>query len=277
MAPLIHGLALEPNKPSQGGEAEIRDILSSTEGDLTHVVCPARHVAPTHHLPELDEQYYVLAGEGEIWRATEEREAVTALRPGRWVKMPAGMRFQYRANRGSSLVFLLVVLPSWRTELFSTVADGLWRPGVDDDVPPTEEADLVDGWMSGDLHYVRDDVAPNGSEIRLLGSHEKKGSLAHCTLRAGACSVPVRHRTVHEIWYVTEGHGELWRTSPNADESVVLLWPGVGVDIPTGTSFQFRATGAGPLGLVVLTMPSWPGRSEAIPEPVGRWNLATGG
>lgn len=87
---------------SPGGGAEIRHILSSPPGDLTHAVCPAGHVSPTHQLPELDEAYFILAGEGEIWRGTDERSAVTRLRPGRWVQMPAGMRFQFRARRGAT-------------------------------------------------------------------------------------------------------------------------------------------------------------------------------
>jgi mannose-6-phosphate isomerase-like protein (cupin superfamily) len=222
----------------------------------------------------MEEQYFVLAGQGEIWRATDEREAVTALRPGRWVQLPAGMRFQYRANFGTSLVFLVVVLPSWRADLFHTIPDGRWPPGVDDETPPTRADELVDGWMSGDLPDVPDYLAPDGSEIRLLGSLVK-GNLTHCTLRGGTCSAPVRHRTVHEIWYVLEGHGELWRKLPDGQEEVVSLWPGIGVEIPTHTSFQFRATGADALRMILLTMPRWPGSTEAVLERVGRWPAST--
>ena len=79
----LHLIAAEPDAVSPGGGAEVRHILSSPLGDLTHAVCRAGHVPPTHYLPELDEAYYVLAGEGEIWRTTDERTAVIALRPGR--------------------------------------------------------------------------------------------------------------------------------------------------------------------------------------------------
>ena len=252
----IHLISADPDAVSPGGGAEIRHIVSSPLGDLTHAVCPSGHVAPTHHLPELDEEYYVLAGEGEIWRATDEREAVTALRPGRWVQMPAGVRFQYRANRGSSLVFLVVVLPGWAPELFHTVPDGLWSATAHDQAPPTPEADLVDGWMSGDLPGPFDDSASESLEIRRLGGF-KRGSLAHCTLHAGTSSKPVSDSTVHEIWYVTEGHGELWRAD-DGEVTTALLWPGIGFDIPADTSFQLRATGVGALGAVRLRMPTIP-------------------
>jgi mannose-6-phosphate isomerase-like protein (cupin superfamily) len=267
-----HALSADPDAVSPDGSADIRYLLKSPQGDVTHAVCRTGQVAPTHHLPELDEAYYVLAGEGEIWRATPSREAVTSLRPGRWVQMPAGMKFQYRANKGSSLVLLVMVLPSWRPELFHTVPGGRWPAEASEPAPPIPESDLVDDWMAGDMHHGYDDLAPDGSEIRNLACFDK-GSLSHCTLASGVVSAPVRHRTIHEIWYVLEGHGELWRSSAEAGEKVELLWPGVAVDIPLGTSFQFRATGLDPLRMVLLTMPRWTGADEAIPVPQGYWSF----
>jgi mannose-6-phosphate isomerase-like protein (cupin superfamily) len=273
---IITSLSAAPDSVSPDGGAEIRHILASQGGDLTHAVCHAGNTSGTHHLPELDEGYFVLSGRGEIWRATDEREAVTALRPGRWVAMPGGMRFQYRANAGSSLVFLVVVLPSWREELFHVVEGGRWKPGATADEPATEESQLDDTWLVHDLAYAPDYFAPDGSEIRLLGSFDK-GGLAHCTLHPGSASSPVRHQTVHEIWFVTAGHGELWRSSPDGQEEVVALWPGIGLDITTGTAFQFRATGAEALGIAILTMPRWPGPSEAQPVRNGPWNVEENG
>jgi mannose-6-phosphate isomerase-like protein (cupin superfamily) len=264
-----HGLSDEPDARSPGGGADIRHLVQLPQGDLTHATCPPGGVSPVHELPELFEAYYVLAGRGEIWRKTTDREGVTALRPGRWVHLPPGTQFQFRADAEAALVFLVVVLPSWREELFHLVDGGPW-PVDGPAAPPTGPDRLVDGWLSGDLAVEMDDVAPDGSEIRLLGGTDQ-GSLAHCTLHAGHCSVPVEHRTIHEIWFVVEGFGELWRRTPSAIETVAPLWPGTSVDIPPRTAFQFRSTGAGPLRLVLLTMPRWPGPGEAVPATPGRW------
>ena len=267
---LVHALSREPDSVSPDGGAEIRHILQSPRGDLTHAVCAAGTTSATHHLPELDEAYYVLAGTGEIWRTTEQREAVTALKPGRWVGMPAGTRFQYRANQGCHVVFLVTVMPSWRPDLFHTVKDGRWTPGADRTEPPTQLSELDDTWLTQDLHHAPDYLAPDTSEIRLLGSFPN-GGLAECALHPGCTSSPVRHRSVHEIWFVTGGHGELWRNSPDGTESVDLLWPGLGVNIVVGTAFQFRTTGADTLRIVMLTMPQWPGPSEAVSVSGGPW------
>jgi mannose-6-phosphate isomerase-like protein (cupin superfamily) len=269
----VHSLPASPDDVSPDGGAEIRHLLVSPRGDLTHAVCLEGSTSGVHHLPELDEGYFVLSGEGEIWRQTDERDGVTALRPGRWVAMPAGMRFQYRANLGSNVVFLVVVLPSWRKDLFHIVDGGRWQPGTAGSESPTDDADRDDNWLATDLPSDPDYLAPDGSEIRLLGSFER-GGLAHGALPPACTSSPVRHRTVHEIWFVLAGYGELWRSASTGEEAVVSLWPGVGVEITTGTAFQFRTTGAEALQLAILTMPQWPGPSEAIPTDGGAWKAA---
>ena len=82
-----HMISLTPDANSPDGSAEIGNLLSSPQGDLTHAVCPAGAVSSVHELPELYEAYYILAVRGEIWRQTADREGVTTLRPGRWVEM----------------------------------------------------------------------------------------------------------------------------------------------------------------------------------------------
>jgi mannose-6-phosphate isomerase-like protein (cupin superfamily) len=74
---------------------------------------------------------------------------------------------------------------------------------------------------------------------------------------------------VEEVWYFIAGRGELWRRNETGEE-VVEVMPGVGVTIPVGTAFQFRALEETDLVFVITTMPPWPGPNEA--EPVeGRW------
>ena len=106
------------------------------------------------------------------------------------------------------------------------------------------------------------EIAPDGSEIKpLLGLG--RGSLAHCTLPEGRISKSVYHRTIEEIWYCLEGRGKIWRQKGKS-EAVVDVGPGVSLSIPTGTHFQFRNTGSGPLRFVIATMPPWPGSDEAV-------------
>jgi len=86
-----------------------------------------------------------------------------------------------------------------------------------------------------------DTLSPDTSEVRILAD-VRHASMVHCTLRPGAVSAAVRHRTVEELWYFLAGTGELWRRSHGTGaEEVVRVAAGVSISLPIGTEFQFRA------------------------------------
>ena len=113
-----------------------------------------------------------------------------------------------------------------------------------------------------------DAIAPDGSEVRLLGSLPQ-GSMAAFRLSLSAVSKAVAHRTVEEIWYFTAGYGRMWRKLGDREE-VTEVAPGVSITIPKGTQFQFRCDGREALEAVAVTMPPWPGAEEAYPV-TGIW------
>jgi len=104
--------------------------------------------------------------------------------------------------------------------------------------------------------------SPLGSHIRFLmdGTH---GNMIHATVPPGMVGRACKFRTVDEYWYVLSGDGEIWRRSPDGGESVTRLVPGVCIDIPLGTAFQYRCSGSVPLVCTVMAMPPWPGDGEA--------------
>ena len=104
-----------------------------------------------------------------------------------------------------------------------------------------------------------DAIAPDGSEIYYRVLDASRASLVEVVLRPGRKSRPVRHRTVEEIWYFLGGSGKVW-----LDGGVREVQPGSTVVIPTGSAFQFEATGDEPLRFLCYTSPPWPGDDEAI-------------
>lgn len=106
-----------------------------------------------------------------------------------------------------------------------------------------------------------DDTAPDGSEVRILAQLQSCG-MAEFRLSAGKVSRTTEHRTVEEIWYVVSGAGEMWRAQQGREEAVHLS-PGLSLTIPVGTQFQFRAGDGGPLIVIGVTIPRWPGPEEA--------------
>jgi mannose-6-phosphate isomerase-like protein (cupin superfamily) len=113
-----------------------------------------------------------------------------------------------------------------------------------------------------------DAIAPDGSEVRLLGA-SARGSMAAFRLAPGAVSRAVAHRTVEEIWCFIKGQGRMWRRRGEAEE-VTEVARGVSITIPTGVHFQFRCDGSEPLEAVAVTIPPWPGADEAYPV-AGKW------
>ena len=113
-----------------------------------------------------------------------------------------------------------------------------------------------------------DVVAPDGSHVRILLGLGG-GGMAHFELAPGETSVPVAHQTVEEIWFFLSGRGEMWRKLDER-EDVVPVDPGVCITIPLGTLFQFRSFGSEPLSALGVTMPPWPGESEAY-RVKGKW------
>jgi mannose-6-phosphate isomerase-like protein (cupin superfamily) len=118
----------------------------------------------------------------------------------------------------------------------------------------------------------RDDVAPDGSEVRVL-CRVDAGSTAEFSLEPGLTSRAVVHRTIEEVWYVLEGSGEMWRSRGDQAETTTLT-PGTSLTVPVGTAFQFRSSGAAPLRILGVTIPPWPGGDESSYVD-GPWDAST--
>ena len=101
----------------------------------------------------------------------------------------------------------------------------------------------------------------------------KIGSITHPLKTLNTSLAPhettVRHRTVEELWYFLTGRGEMWRMLGD-QKDVILVDPGVCINIPVGTHFQFRSFGYEPLVALGVTMPPWPGEGEAF-QVEGEW------
>jgi mannose-6-phosphate isomerase-like protein (cupin superfamily) len=120
----------------------------------------------------------------------------------------------------------------------------------------------VDAFTTACLSREPDATAPDGADVRVL-LRLAGGSMAHFELAAGKISRAVTHRTVEEIWFVVGGRGEMWRKQDGREE-IVAMEPGVCLTIPRGTHFQYRASADASIAAIAITMPPWPGESEAM-------------
>ena len=75
-----------------------------------------------------------------------------------------------------------------------------------------------------------DAIAPDGSEVRILAT-TARGSMAEFLLPPGQISIAVAHHTVEEVWFFTQGQGQLWRKNEKAEE-IVQIRLGLSISIP---------------------------------------------
>jgi mannose-6-phosphate isomerase-like protein (cupin superfamily) len=69
------------------------------------------------------------------------------------------------------------------------------------------------------LSVDKDDVAPDGSDVRVLLELER-GGMAHFELAPGKVAKAVTHKTVEEIWFFLNGRGEMWRKQGKREEVI---------------------------------------------------------
>jgi mannose-6-phosphate isomerase-like protein (cupin superfamily) len=251
-----------PHYTWPSGVSEIRLLPSLAEGELAHATASPESVSAAAVLTSIAEFFYVLEGQGELWRKQGDVEQVVELSPQHCYSIPAGVEFQYRVGP-EPLRFIVCSAPRWQREKWQEASTAYWPDAAvlaaTADDPP---------WRSVALPAKMDRLAPDGSEIRFLLEVDA-GGLAHCTLPAGRFSQAVRHRTVQEVWYILAGVGELWRSEGGDEAEIVRLHPGRGLTIPPSASFQFRAMAPEGLQILIGTFPRWPeGEEEAVPvEP----------
>ncbi len=106
-----------------------------------------------------------------------------------------------------------------------------------------------------------DAKSPAGADIRFI-MDGPTGNLIHSTVPPGQINRATIHATVGEFWHVLQGEGEIWRRDAD-EERITRLAPGVSIDIPVGTAFQYRNTGDQDLTFLCVSMPPWPGDHEA--------------
>ena len=112
-----------------------------------------------------------------------------------------------------------------------------------------------------ELPETPDAKSPAGADIRFI-MDGPTGNMIHSTLPRGQINRATRHKTVSEFWHVLEGRGQIWRSDGDAEVTVDLV-PGVSIDIPVGTAFQYRSDAHFPLKFICISMPPWPGDEEA--------------
>jgi mannose-6-phosphate isomerase-like protein (cupin superfamily) len=106
--------------------SEIRLLPDMNGGGLCHCTLPAGKTSSAVRHKTVEEIWYVLSGEGEIWRKFNDWQEVTPLCHGVALTLPPGTHFQFRTAGHESLCILIVTMPPWPGSDEAVPVTGLW-------------------------------------------------------------------------------------------------------------------------------------------------------
>lgn len=102
--------------------SEVRVLVSVAAGSMAHFRLQPGQVSKAVRHRTVEEVWYVVAGEGHMWRRREDGiEEITVLTVGTALTIPVGTSFQFRAGPDDLLDIVGVTMPPW--------------PGADEAVP----------------------------------------------------------------------------------------------------------------------------------------------
>lgn len=122
-------LPAKPDAKSPAG-ADIRFIMNGTTGNMIHSTVPPGQINRATIHKTVSEFWYVLEGEGEIWRNDGQEARVTALVAGVSIDIPVGTAFQYRNVGTAPLKFICISMPPWPGDDEASHLDGAWMPTI---------------------------------------------------------------------------------------------------------------------------------------------------
>lgn len=106
--------------------SEIRLLLTMRGGGLAHCTLPAgKTTSPKVHR-QVEEIWYIIEGQGEVWRKNAEAEVSVRVQPGTCLTIPPGTAFQFRNTGTLPLCIVIATIPPWPGPQEAQDAVGAW-------------------------------------------------------------------------------------------------------------------------------------------------------
>jgi mannose-6-phosphate isomerase-like protein (cupin superfamily) len=107
--------------------SEIRLLTDMKGGGLAHCLLPpgATSVPVLHR--HVDEMWYRISGQGDVWRRHESAEEAIQVRSGVALTVPTDTAFQFRNTGEEPLCFVIATMPPWPGESEAEKAKGKWE------------------------------------------------------------------------------------------------------------------------------------------------------
>lgn len=110
--------------------ADIRFLMDGPTGNMIHSTVPAGQINRATRHKSVSEFWFVLEGQGQIWRSDGENASTVDLVAGVSIDIPAGTAFQYRCDGVSPLKFICISMPPWPGDDEAELVDGIWSATI---------------------------------------------------------------------------------------------------------------------------------------------------
>lgn len=122
-------LPAKPDAVAPDG-SDVRLLLQLAGGSMAHFTLPPGAVSTAVRHRTVEEIWYVLAGRGEMWRASAGAAQIVPIEAGVCLTIPLGAHFQFRALGEEPLEAVAVTMPPWPGEGEAVIVPGPWQPTV---------------------------------------------------------------------------------------------------------------------------------------------------
>ena len=118
-------LPAQPDTIAPDG-SQVRILLRLEGGSLAHFeLAPGQTSRAVAHRT-VEEIWYFLQGQGEMWRKLDEQEEVVHVSAGVAVTLPCGTHFQFRSIGPEALTAIGITMPPWPGEGEAYEVAGKW-------------------------------------------------------------------------------------------------------------------------------------------------------
>ena len=106
--------------------SEVRILASGERGSMAHFTLPPGQTSLAVAHRTVEEVWYIEAGQGLMWRKSDDAESVTELRPGLSLVIPVATHFQFRCTGNTALKAVAITMPPWPRMDEAFAVKGKW-------------------------------------------------------------------------------------------------------------------------------------------------------
>jgi len=110
--------------------SSVRVLLGLAAGGMAHFELGPEQVSKAVMHRTVEELWFFLTGEGQMWRKQGGREAVDDVSAGLCLTIPQGTLFQFRSLGQQALTAVGVTMPPWPGEGEAVAVEGIWKSTV---------------------------------------------------------------------------------------------------------------------------------------------------